>query len=60
MTKKEYSNLQDGDIVQNVETRRKYVVRVEDIETIPKIRLNFYQEQFKVVSKVVRDNVVSE
>lgn len=60
MTKKEYSNLQDGDIVQNVETRRKYVVRVEDTETIPKIRLNFYQEQFKVVSKVVRDNVVSE
>jgi hypothetical protein len=57
MNKKEYSNLQDGDIVENVQTKRKYVVRVEDTETIPKLRLVNYQNEFKVISKVVREEL---
>jgi hypothetical protein len=57
MNKKEYSNLQDGDIVENISSKRKYVVKVEDTETIPKLRLMNYQDEFKVVSKVRRDNL---
>lgn len=56
MNKKEYQNLQDGDIVENITSKRKYVVRVEDTETIPKVTLVNYQEQFKVISKVVRSD----
>ena len=54
MNKKDYQDLQDGDIVENVKSKRKYVVKVEDTETIPKIRLMNYQDEFKVVSKVIR------
>jgi hypothetical protein len=57
MNKREYSNLQDGDIVENIASKRKYVVKVEDTETIPKIRLMNYQDEFKVIAKVRRDNL---
>lgn len=57
MTKNEYKALADGDIVENIDTKRKYVVRVESTETIPKLTLVNYQEQFKVVSKVERKDV---
>lgn len=55
MNKKEYDALHDGDMVENIKTKRKYVVRVEDTETIPKVRLINYQEEFKVISKVIRN-----
>lgn len=54
MNKKEYEALRDGDMVENIETKRKYVVRIDDREVIPKLTLVNYQEQFKVISKVVR------
>jgi len=58
MNKEEYNGLKDGDMIENMETGKRYVVRVESTETFPKLRLINYHEEFKVVSKIVRkDNL---